>query len=108
MHILLLGHTGFLGKNILKYCRDKQFRVTQISSKECDLKNWETLIHNLRNGVVSIAPPYPNLFRRRSRDCGQIYRFDNSFYYDFLEPQVEFKRVYSGKTRAEKYVKAGF
>ena len=39
MNILLLGHTGFLGKNISKYCQDKQFKVTQISSKECDIKN---------------------------------------------------------------------
>jgi len=40
MHILLLGHTGFLGKNISRYCLDKDFKVTKISSKECDLKNY--------------------------------------------------------------------
>ena len=40
MHILLLGHTGFLGKNILKYSIERDFKVTQISSKECDLKNY--------------------------------------------------------------------
>lgn len=40
MHVLLLGHTGFLGKNILKYCLSKKITVTRISSKECDLKNY--------------------------------------------------------------------
>ena len=47
MKYIVLGHTGFVGKNLTKFLLDKGHEVFGLSRRECDLRNYEQFSHCL-------------------------------------------------------------
>lgn len=42
-NVVILGHTGFIGKSIVEYLNSKKIKFLGIASKECDLKNAKSI-----------------------------------------------------------------
>jgi GDP-L-fucose synthase len=48
MSILILGHTGFVGKNLKRFLTDKGFEVRGLSKNECDLRDYDAFSDRIR------------------------------------------------------------
>ena len=56
MRTLVLGHTGFVGKNLTSFLESRGFDVAKISSEQCDLRNYDEFNQTLKNlGAVDVV-----------------------------------------------------
>ena len=51
LRYIVLGHTGFVGKNLTLYLANKGNEVIGLSSRECDLREYS----ELKNKIASIG-----------------------------------------------------
>ena len=49
MRFIVLGHTGFVGKNLMKYLVNEGHSVVAISRKECDFRDFKSLKRTLQS-----------------------------------------------------------
>ena len=47
MRYIVLGHTGFVGKNLIKYLTDEGHEVIGLSRAQCDLRDYTQLSKKL-------------------------------------------------------------
>ena len=48
MNALILGHTGFVGKNLKIFLENKGFEVHGLSRNECDLRDYDAFSDRIR------------------------------------------------------------
>ena len=46
---VVLGHTGFVGKNLIQYLASEGHEVIGLSSTECDLRDYKQIAEKLLN-----------------------------------------------------------